>query len=56
MNPFVRFWQYFKSLLHGKLDQWEDPEIIINNAVREMKESQRTNRELANAMPSLGGS
>ncbi len=47
MNPFVRFWQYFKSLLHGKLDQWEDPEIIINNAVREMKDSQRTNRELA---------
>ncbi len=47
MNPFARFWQYFKSLLHGKLDQWEDPEIIINNAVREMKDSQIKNRELA---------
>ncbi|MCX6381977.1 MAG: PspA/IM30 family protein [Armatimonadetes bacterium] len=46
-NPFVRAWRYLKSLLHGKLDQWEDPEIIINDAVREMKESQIKNREMA---------
>ncbi len=46
-NPFVRAWRYLKSLLHGKLDQWEDPEIIINEAVREMKDSQIKNREMA---------
>ena len=37
MNPFARAWRYFKALLQGKLDQWEDPEIILNEAVREMK-------------------
>jgi len=40
-------WRYLKSLLHGKLDQWEDPEMIINEAVREMKDSQIKNREMA---------
>lgn len=46
-NPFVRFWRYMKALIHGKLDEMEDPEIIINEAVREMKENQIKNRELA---------
>ncbi len=36
-----------KALMQGKLDQWEDPEIIINEAVREMKDNQIKNRELA---------
>ncbi|HLI47721.1 MAG TPA: PspA/IM30 family protein [Chthonomonas sp.] len=46
-NPFKRFWRYLMALLSGKLDQWEDPEVIINEAVREMRENQIKNRELA---------
>lgn len=46
-NPFVRAWRYFKALINGKLDTWEDPEIILNEAVRDMKENQIKNRELA---------
>src|SRR5436305_11013157 len=47
MNPITRFFRYLKALVNGKLDTWEDPEIIINEAVREMKENQIKNRELA---------
>ena len=47
MNPFTRLLRYLKALMQGKLDQWEDPEIIINEAVREMKDNQIKNRELA---------
>lgn len=46
-NPFKRFWRYLMALFSGKLDQWEDPEVIINEAVREMRENQIKNRELA---------
>ena len=46
-NPFVRAWRYFKALINGKLDTLEDPEIILTEAVREMKENQIKNRELA---------
>ena len=37
MNPFKRLWRYLKALIHGGLDKLENPEIIINEAVREMK-------------------
>ncbi len=47
IDPFVRAWRYLKALISGKLDKWEDPEIILNEAVREMKENQIKNRELA---------
>ena len=47
MNPLKRAWRYLKALISGKLDQWEDPEIILTEAVREMKENQIKNRELA---------
>src|SRR5579871_6445446 len=47
MNPFVRAWRYLKALISGKLDEWEDPEIILTQAVNEMKENQIKNRELA---------
>ena len=47
MNPITRLWRYLKALMSGKLDQWEDPEIILNEAVKEMKENQGKNRELA---------
>jgi phage shock protein A len=46
-NPFVRAWRYLRALINGKLDTWEDPEIILNEAVRDMKENQIKNRELA---------
>src|SRR5437016_13044640 len=47
MNVFTRMWRYLKALVNGKLDQWEDPELILNEAVKEMKENQIKNRELA---------
>ena len=46
-NPITRFFRYLRALINGNLDQWENPEVIINEAVREMKENQAKNRELA---------
>ena len=46
-NPFVRAWNYLVALINGNLDKLEDPEIILTQAVREMKENQIKNRELA---------
>jgi phage shock protein A len=47
VNVLTRWLNYLKALLNGKLDQIEDPEIILNEAVREMKENIAKNRELA---------
>ena len=47
MGVFRRFFRYLKALIMGKLDQWEDPEVIINESLREMKENQVKNRERA---------
>ena len=47
MGVFRRFFRYLKALIMGKLDQWEDPEVIINESLREMKENQIKNRERA---------
>ena len=47
MGVIRRFFRYLKALIMGKLDQWEDPEIIINESLREMKENQIKNRERA---------
>jgi phage shock protein A len=44
---FQRIWRYLNALINGKLDEWEDPEIILNQATKEMKENQIKNRELA---------
>ncbi len=44
---FRRFFRYLRALIMGKLDQWEDPEVIINESLREMKENQVKNRERA---------
>ena len=44
---FKRFFRYMKALIMGKLDQWEDPEVILDQASREMKEMQIKNRERA---------
>lgn len=42
-----RFWQYIVALLGGKLDQIEDPEILLSQAQREMQEMHGRNRERA---------
>ncbi len=46
-NPIARFFRYLKALINGNLDQWENPEVILDEAVREMRENQARNRELA---------
>jgi phage shock protein A len=47
MGMFQRIWRYLNALINGKLDEWEDPEIILNQATKEMRENQIKNRELA---------
>lgn len=47
MSAIKRFFRYVRALIMGKLDEIENPEIIINEAVREMKENQAKNRERA---------
>lgn len=44
---FKRFFRYLRALIMGKLDQMEDPQVIIDEALREMKENQIKNRERA---------
>lgn len=44
---FKRFFRYIRALFMGKMDQWEDPEVIINESLREMRENQGKNRERA---------
>ncbi len=42
-----RIMRYMKGLLGFKLDQLEDPEILLQQATQEMKEAQAKNRERA---------
>jgi phage shock protein A len=44
---FARVWRYLKGLLGFKLDQLEDPDILLQQAQQEMKEAQAKNRERA---------
>ena len=44
---FDRIWRYLKGLLGFKLDQLEDPEILLSQAQDEMKAAQAKNRERA---------
>lgn len=44
---FKRIYRYLRALIFGKLDEWENPEVILDEAVREMKENQIKNRERA---------
>lgn len=46
-SVFSRAWRYLKALISGKLDQWEDPDVLITEAIREARENQIKNRELA---------
>jgi len=44
---FARIWRYLKGLLGFKLDELEDPEILLQQAQQEMREAQAKNRERA---------
>ena len=42
-----RFWRYIVALLSGGLDKFEDPEVLLSQAQREMQEMHARNRERA---------
>lgn len=44
---FKRIFRYLRALIMGKLDELENPQVIIDEAIREMKETQVKNRERA---------
>lgn len=44
---FGRLWRYLKALFLGKLDQMEDPEVLLQQAAREMRENLAANRQKA---------
>lgn len=44
---FGRIWRYLKALFLGKLDQMENPEILLQQAAREMRENLAENRQRA---------
>ncbi|OFX13908.1 MAG: hypothetical protein A2Z18_07560 [Armatimonadetes bacterium RBG_16_58_9] len=44
---FGRLWRYLKALFLGKLDQLENPEVLLQQAAREMRENLAQNRQRA---------
>lgn len=44
---FGRIWRYFKALIMGKLDEMENPEILLQQAARDMRENLADNRQRA---------
>lgn len=42
-----RIWRYLKALILGKLDELEDPEVLLQEAAREMRENLAANRQRA---------
>lgn len=44
---FTRIWRYFKALLMGKLDELENPEVLLQQAARDMRENLASNRQKA---------
>ncbi len=44
---FGRIWRYLRALFLGKLDQLENPEVLLEQAAREMRENLRNNRQRA---------
>jgi phage shock protein A len=51
-NPFVRGWKYFMALLSGKLDEYSDPKIQIQQAI---EEAQRQHQALTQQAASVIG-
>ncbi len=44
---FGRIWRYLKALILGKLDELENPEILLQQAQRELRENAAANRQRA---------
>ena len=44
---FGRIWRYLKALILGKLDELENPEVLLQEAAREMRENMAANRQRA---------
>ncbi len=44
---FGRIWRYLKALVLGKLDEMEDPEVLLQQAQREMRDNLAANRQRA---------
>ena len=44
---FGRMWRYLKALILGKLDELENPEVLLQEAAREMRENMAANRQRA---------
>jgi phage shock protein A len=44
---FSRIWRYLKALFLGKLGEVEDPEVLLEEAKREMRENLAANRQRA---------
>jgi phage shock protein A len=44
---FGRIWRYLRALFLGKLDQLENPEVLLQEAAREMRENLAANRQRA---------
>jgi phage shock protein A len=44
---FTRIFNYLKALFGIKLDQWEDPDVLLKQAEEELKEAHQKNRERA---------
>jgi phage shock protein A len=51
-NPFVRGWKYFMALLSGKLDEYSDPKIQIQQAI---EDAQRQHQALTQQAASVIG-
>ena len=44
---FKRFWRWLSGLFHRAMDKLEDPDIMLDQARREMQEGLIQNRERA---------
>jgi len=44
---FGRIWRYLRALMLGKLDELENPEVLLQEAAREMRENLAANRQRA---------
>jgi phage shock protein A len=44
---FRRLWNYLRALFHRKMDELEDPGILLDQARRDMRENLASNREKA---------
>jgi len=44
---FGRLWRYLRALVLGKLDELENPEVLLQEAAREMRENLAANRQRA---------